>query len=117
MYTEVVQYSTEPAAVTMLKHPDGTAEYRLAADVVHEKDNDGNDVIHGREVYFEIPATEPQPTAADVAENFDHYWQYGMKWPVEGPSPKTTEERIAELEADSLTALEAVAELYEMLLQ
>lgn len=39
MYTEVVQYSNDPAAVTKLVHPDGVAEYRLTRNVVHEKDN------------------------------------------------------------------------------
>lgn len=115
MYTEVVQYSSQPAAVTMLVRPDGCAEYRLTKDVASEQDNDGNDVIQGKEVYFEVAAGQPQPTVEDVTANFDQYWSSGIGWPANAAQP-TTEERIAALETDNLTALEAVAELYEMMI-
>ncbi len=117
MYTEVVQYSSDPAAVTKLVHPDGVAEYRLTRNVVHEKDNEDNDVIQGEEVYFEIAAGAEQPSAADVEKDFDAYWNSGLKWPVVGDAPKTVEERLEEIEADNVTALEGIAELYEMLMQ
>lgn len=115
MYNEVVQYSSQPAAVSKLVHADGTAEYRLTRDVLHEKDNDGNDVIQGKEVYFEVPAGQPQPTVEEVEENFDLYWANGLIWPVNNPVP-TVEERLEAVEADNLTALEGIAELYEMLM-
>lgn len=117
MYTELVQYSNDPAAVTTLVHPDGVAEYRLTRNVVHEKDNEDNDVIQGEEVYFEIAAGAEQPSAADVEKNFDAYWLSGLNWPVVGDAPKTVEERLEEIEADNVTALEGIAELYEMLMQ
>lgn len=36
---------------------------------------------------------------------------------VVGDAPKTVEERLEEIEADNVTALEGIAELYEMLMQ
>ena len=115
MYTEVVQYSSDPAAVTKLVHADGTAEYRLTKDVVHELDNDGNPVIQGKEVYFEIRPGKTQPTPEEVESDFDTYWAYGLQWPANDPQP-TLEERVASVEADNITALEGIAELYELII-
>lgn len=115
MYTEVVQYSSDPAAVSKLVHPDGTAEYRLTKDVVHELDNDGNPVIQGKEVYFEIRAGKTQPSPEEIQEQFDTWWNYGINWPANDPTP-TQEERIASLEQDSVIALEGIAELYELII-
>lgn len=113
MYTEVVQYSGMPAAVSMIARPDGCAEYRLARDVETVQDHDGNPVIQGTEVYFEITAGLPQPTADDVAANFDAYWSAGAHWPV---APQTTEERIKALEGDNLALADALATMYEVML-
>jgi len=117
MYIPVVQYSAEPSAVTRLIHPDGVAEYRLTRNVVHEKDNENNDVIQGEEVYFEIAAGAEQPSAADIEKDFGAYWLSGLNWPAQGDAPKTVEERLEEIEADNVTALEGIAELYELLMQ
>ncbi len=111
MYTEAVQYSSAPAAVSMTVRPDGCAEYRLTKDVTTEQDNDGNDVIQGKEVYFEVMAGQPQPTVEEVALNFDAYWASGISWTAKR---QTLEERLAVLESDNMVALEAIAELYEM---
>ena len=116
MYNEVVQYSKDPAAVTRLMHGDGTAEYRLTRDVVHELDNEGNPVIQGKEVYFEVPANQHQPTIQEIELDFETFWLFGVAWPANDPQP-TVEERLEAVEADNLTALEGIAELYEMLMQ
>lgn len=99
----------------MLVRPDGCAEYRLTKNVVSEHDNEGNDVIQGKEVYFEVAAGQLKPTVKDVTANFERYWSSGIEWPANASEP-TTEERIAALETENLTALEAVAELYEMMM-
>ena len=116
MYTEVVQYSSFPASVTRLVRPDGTAEYRMVKDAVQEKYNDGNDVIHGKEVYFEVGPGASQPTIEEVESDFDTYWSSGILWPVPDKPAPTTEERLEQIEADSVIALEGIAELYEMMM-
>lgn len=116
MYTEFVQYSGFPASVTRFVRPDGTAEYRMVKDAVQEKDSDGNDVIHGKEVYFEVAPGTSQPTIEEVESNFGIYWSSGIQWPVPDKPVPTTEERLEQIEADSTIALEGIAELYEMMM-
>lgn len=79
-------------------------------------DEHGDMLIQGDEVYFELMPEWPQPDEAAVNAEFDTYWENGAKWPEEDKKP-STDERITALEADSLTALEGIAELYEMILQ
>ena len=115
MYTSIVQYSGDPAPVTRLVHSDGVAEYRMTKNVRHREDEDGNVIIEGEEVYFEIAMGLGQPTAADVEADFDNYWANGISW--KRPAHHTVEERLTAVEADNLTALEGIAELYEMMMQ
>ncbi len=96
MYIEYVQYSTEPDLVNRLIHPDGTAEYRLVADMIKRKDGEGNDVIEGREVYFEIPPSMAQPLEEDVKASFNQWWQYGMTWPEEPSKEQSIHDLAAE---------------------
>lgn len=77
-----------------------------------------NDVIQGEEDYFEICRRSRAAVCGGWSEkDFDAYWNSGLKWPVVGDAPKTVEERLEEIEADNVTALEGIAELYEMLMQ
>jgi hypothetical protein len=112
MYNPGVQYSSIPAAVSVLVRPDGCAEYRLAKNIQVTDDPEYGTVITADEVYFEVPADQTHPTVESVNEAFDTYWRSGQTCPVKPPTP---EERLESLEADNLTALEAVAELYEMM--
>ena len=106
-----------PDAVTKLVRPDGTAQYRLTKDVTTEKDPEDNDILVGNEVYFEITPDEEQPTAAEVEADFDSYWASGFLWPIAERPEKSIEQRLADCEADNVTALEGIAELYEMIMQ
>lgn len=117
MYVKCVRYSNVPAIVTKLIHPDGVAEYRLTRNVIHGKDNEGNDVIQGEEVYFEVTPGDEQPSLENVEDNFDIYWNSGSRWSATNNIPKTIEERLKEIEIDNVTALEGIAELYEMMMQ
>ena len=85
--------NAQPSAVLVDDWQDGTKSVRMAGNVREESGEEGVVFVYD-EVTFDLEAGRTE-TAADIAEDFEGWWEYGSQ--PEEPE-MTLEERVAAIE-------------------
>lgn len=99
MFYGNVQSGERPSQVLLERLPDGSANVRLADNIV-EMTVEEQTVFQYDEVTFNLPA-DREETIKSIKKNFTDWWDFGIQ-PEEPPA--TLEQRVSDLE-DVILAL------------